>query len=143
LVEKESQLEQLAKGIEVRKASIEAKRVEVTALDAAHSESAKSAAEIDLGEEDVADQPELVAFLKSEAWTKLRAAIASKAAARVGAAGAAPAADEDVRMLPPTDAQKRAYATELFHVREGGIDGFISAVDAMWTELANKRARRG
>ncbi|CAK0824103.1 unnamed protein product, partial [Prorocentrum cordatum] len=83
LGEKERQLEELAKGIATRKETIAAKKLEVAALDAAFSESAKSvttvAADIDLVEDDVADQPDLVALRKSEAWVKLKSAVQKRA----------------------------------------------------------------
>ncbi|CAK0911250.1 unnamed protein product, partial [Prorocentrum cordatum] len=112
--EQERQLEELAKGIATRKETIAAKKLEVAALGAAFSESAKNvttvAADIDLVEDDVADQPDLVALLKPEAWVKLKSAVASKV-------------------------QKRA----LYHARsEGSIDDFMSAFDTMWSELAAK-----
>ena len=118
----------------------------MAALDAAFSESAKNvttvAADIGLVEDDVADQPDLVALLKPEAWVKLKSAVASKAAARAASAGTVPPAADaaDEAMPAPAEVQKRA----LYHARsEGSIDDFMSAFDTMWSELAAKRARHG
>ncbi|CAK0798130.1 unnamed protein product [Prorocentrum cordatum] len=146
LGEKERQLDELAKGIATRKETIAAKKLEVAALDAEFSESAKNvttvAADIVLVEEDVADQPDLVAVLKSEAWVKLKSAVASNAAARAASIGTVPPAADaaDEAMPAPTEVQKRA----LYHARsEGSVDDFTSAFDTMWSELAAKRARHG
>ncbi|CAK0881180.1 unnamed protein product, partial [Prorocentrum cordatum] len=154
LLEKQSQFVELSEGTEHRKEAIEAKKLDIAALDTASTESARSvtgatAAAADgfnLEEADVADQPEFVAFINSEAWAKHKSALSAKYAARAGAASSSDGADwvaaaedpADMPMAAPFDEQKKHPV----HAREpGGIDAFTQAFDATRSEVAAKRAR--